>query len=113
MSDLINNMLSYDALGAIGEVGETVTYVAADGTETVLKAVVDRGAPKEMRESSYGGLYNEFTVELLNDASAGVTRVEVSRDAIKLSEREGDAATARTITQIIDHDAGTWRVLCR
>lgn len=104
--------ITKDARAFITDFGEPIIYnVHNDGSKTIY-GVVERNPLARLAEAAEG-LVQNIEVYILNDSANGITAINVGKDSVTLSVRYGGTPEKRTITQVVEGDAGLWRLRVR
>jgi hypothetical protein len=96
--------------------GEAITYTPLNGSAKSINAVVMRGVPEPLESNSetrQQGKSINLVVFIRNDATYGVTSVDTGGDKITVARRKGGTAEAINVGQVIEQDAGMWKLRLR
>lgn len=89
--------------------GEQVVYVPAGQSGSTISAMVRRTPPERLPGlNQVSG--NLIDVWIANDATLGVTSVQVGLDQMILSGEVGGTPKLYTVNRIVNQDAGTWHL---
>lgn len=106
--------LAADAPVFFGDFAETVVYRPKTGATRSIQAVVDRDPPAFLAEAA-GFLVNGCHVIVRNSVTAGMAASEllVGGDRLDVADRPGGTLITRTVTRIVQQDAGVLRLEIR
>lgn len=98
---------------ATSDFGETVTYRNKAGATRSISANVYRQPPN--RPDQAVSATNDFTIEVINSATTGISssEIDLGADKILLSVRIGETARYMSIAQIVSQDTGIMRLKLR
>lgn len=99
-----------NALLNTNEFAEEITYAPYGKWPKVIKALVIRERLDPGSENMGRSLRNEAEVYILNDEADGVTLIDKKNDRITIAGPGGEEVISR-ISEILDKDAATWRLL--
>jgi len=92
---------------------ENIVYTQSGGTETTIKAVVDRGGTSQIRRFMRNGQVQDtrrFDIEI-SISTTDVPSVTENADKVKLTARIGDALPRTYIVRaVISNDEGAWHL---
>ena len=97
---------SVDIVNALG--GEAIKYLPAGGAPKTFKAIIER-RPTQVQHNHAGAAIPVNTIEVLipNDATNGVTRVQVRKDKMTFKENISDSQTSDfTVMKVTQEDTG-------
>ena len=89
---------------------ESVTYKPATGDNKLINAHVDRRPPEYVEGELVAPV---IEVWIQNHGQKGVTSIDKNGDRINVANRRGGTARDHVISEVIDQDAGMWRLLLR
>jgi hypothetical protein len=115
---LLDDQLDADAVSFVDTdvFGEAITYTPLNGAAVSINAVVMRGVPEPLESNSetrQQGKSINLVVFIRNDATYGVTSVDTGGDKITVARRKGGTAEAINVGQVIEQDAGMWKLRLR
>lgn len=90
--------------------GESIVYHPRVGLPRTMTAIVDREVPQALAEME-GSVAPQLVIEVLNDEQDGIASHLFSRgDQIEVALRVGQTPERRTLTELLDSDAGLCRI---
>jgi len=92
--------------------GESVSYVAKDGTARSINAIVFRNPPAEVPGTKVGSS-PLIRVFVRNHATHGITSVNTGGDKLLIADRYGGPAADHYVSKILHQDAGGWMLELR
>jgi hypothetical protein len=96
----------------ISDFAEPLTFNVFGGSSVSIMGVIDRNPPLRVTEDGHNTA-DDLEISIRNDATLGVTAIQIGRDTITCSGRYGGAAKAHTILSVLSGDAGIWRLRLR
>jgi len=92
------------------EFDESVSYTPSGESARSINVVMVRDKVEPNDENKRLTLHNQAEMYIANDATDGVTAINQTEDRVAITDRDGNAQTAR-IVEIISSDDGMWHVL--
>jgi hypothetical protein len=97
-------------LGGNDEFDESVSYTPSGESARSINVLLVKDALEPGKEGKRLALHNQAEMYIANDATDGVTSINKTSDRVAITDRDGNAQTAR-IVNIISSDDGIWHVL--
>ena len=112
---LLDDQLALDSFAFIdSEVfGESITYTPRVGSAVTIYAFVDRNVPVPFESNSVTqpfGKHPNIVVWIRKHATLGRSSIDTGGDKISVARRKGGTAEAFSVVQVIEQDAGMWKL---
>jgi len=94
------------------EFAEAITYVPKAGDEKTINAIVERDLLAPIGSGGADTRHKIIEILIANDATKGVTSVNLNGDYVKVAEYVGHPVERYRIIEIVEVNSASWALRC-